>query len=222
MVRSNYEAVRQEWRKRFLEMDCERLAQRFHLRLDGEYLYITYFSYLYAIERRTARIVRLDAPEEEIGFDLEMNFFNMFHYAVEAPRPSGELVPFRSVKRVYPFEAAYRRTILAPFAQFFTGHAEGLKQALAKLGRGIASSADAAGRLEVLPGLCVEVNFWDGDDEFPSQVNMLFDSNITDYMHEENVVMVASDAARFLMAESGLRTDGALGFGEQGADGGKD
>lgn len=211
---SNYEKVRQEWRQRFLEMDCGMLAKRFGLKLDENALYVTYFSRPYAIDRRTARIVRTDAPETEIGFDLEMNFFNMFHYAVESPQPSGELVPFRSVKRVYPFEAAYRKSILVPFANCFAGRAESLRCALAALKALPLPKGDAAGRLEILPGLCMEVYFWDGDDEFPAQANMLFDSNITDYMHEENVVMVASDAASFLIEESGLRAEAEVGFGE--------
>ena len=35
--KSNYEAVRESWRKRFLAMDCEALARRFHLKLDGDF-----------------------------------------------------------------------------------------------------------------------------------------------------------------------------------------
>ena len=106
--KSNYEAVRESWRSRFLAMDCTALARRFHLKLDDDFLYLTYFSHPCAIDRRTARIARLDRPGAEIGFNMEMTFFNMFHYAVENPRPSGEMVPFRSVKRAYPFESAYR------------------------------------------------------------------------------------------------------------------
>lgn len=212
MTQSNYEKVRADWRQRFLQMDCERLAARFRLRQDARNLYLTYFSREYAVDRHTARITRLDRPEAEIGFDLEMSFFNMFHYAVEHPVPSGELVPFRSVKRVYPFEAAYRRTILEPFSLFFAGHPEALRKALSALKAEPLPQGDAGGRLEIFPGLRMAVIFWDGDDEFPAQANMLFDSNITDYMHEENVVMVASDAARFLMEESGLRPDVKAGF----------
>lgn len=195
---SNYEVVRQTWREKFLTMDCASLAERFGLRMDGEQLYLTYFSHPYAIDRRSAKIVRLDRPEAEIGFDEEMCFFNMFHYAAAHPKPSGELVPFRNVKRVYPFEQAYRRTILTPFCEYFSGRAERLREALEQLHARPMEQGDAAGKLEIFPGLELAVLFWDADDEFPAQANMLFDSNITDFMHEENVVGVAADAARFL------------------------
>lgn len=206
----NYEVIRQNWRQRFLEMDHAQLARRFGLKMDDDCLYMTYFSHPFAISRSEGRIVRLDRPEMEIGFNLEMNFFNMFHYAKEQPAPSGEMVPFRKVKRAGPFEAAYQRTILAPFAERFTGHVAELAQAFRRLNARPLVQGDASGRLEVYPGLCVDVIFWDGDDEFPAQANMLFDSNITDYMHEENVVMVASDAAWYLADAAGLNDPEAL------------
>lgn len=208
--KSNYEAVRESWRSRFLAMDCAALARRFHLKLDDDFLYLTYFSHPCAIDRRTARIARLDRPGAEIGFNMEMTFFNMFHYAVENPRPSGEMVPFRSVKRAYPFESAYRSSILEPLAQLFTGRADALQAAFQRLGAEKIARCDAGGRLDVIPGLKLDVLFWDGDDEFPAQANMLFDSNITDFMHEENVVGVASDAATFLAEAAGLPAPGEL------------
>lgn len=206
----NYEAVRQTWRQKFLEMDCERLAQRFRLKLDGDFLYMTYFSHPFSIHCKTAKITRLDKPDAPIGFNLEMNFFNMFHYAVEHPVPSGQLVPFRSVKRVYPFEKAYVRTIIRPFEAMFAGHVPELQRALQKLNARPLPQGDASGAIEVFPGLELAVLFWDRDDEFAAQANMLFDSNITDFMHEENVVCVASDAVQFLAEASDLGDPAAL------------
>ena len=198
----NYESVRGVWRQKFLQMDHAALARRFRLDMDEGFLYLTYFSRPCSIDRRTAKIARLDKPGAVIGFNQEMNFFNMFHYAVENPVPSGTLVPFRSVKRVYPFEAAYRKTILQPFEAAFTNRVPELKRALAALRARPIPQGDAGGELEIFPGLRLAVTFWDADDEFPAQANMLFDSGITDFMHEENVVCVASDAVRFLMEEA--------------------
>lgn len=194
----NYHSVCEVWRQKFLQMDHESLAARFHLKIDADFLYITYFSHPCSICRKTAKITRLDRPDAEIGFNQEMNFFNMFHYAVEHPLPSGKLVPFRSVKRVYPFEAAYMKTIIRPFEAHFAGKLPALRNALTHLNARPIPQGDAGGELEIYPGLRLAITFWDADDEFPAQANMLFDSNITDFMHEENVVCVASDAAKFL------------------------
>ena len=85
----HYETVRRTWRRKFLQMDHRRIAAQFGLKLDGENLYMTYFSHHYAISRTTAQITRLDRPGAEIGFNQELNFFNSFHYAKEHPVPYG-------------------------------------------------------------------------------------------------------------------------------------
>ena len=40
--------------------------------------------------------------------------------------------------------------------------------------------------------------------EFEAQANMLFDSEITEFMHEENVVCVAADAVYYLTLAAGM------------------
>ena len=120
-------------------------------------------------------------------------------------------MPFRSVKRAYPFESAYRKSILEPLAKLFTGRAcRSCATRSRRWGAEPMAQGDAGGKLAVIPGLPLAVLFWDGDDEFPAQVNMLFDANITDFMHEENVVTTASDAAMFLAEAAGLSVPAEL------------
>ena len=40
--------------------------------------------------------------------------------------------------------------------------------------------------------------FWDGDDEFPAQANLLFDRSATDFIHIESVVTIATELLRQL------------------------
>ncbi len=52
---------------------------------------------------------------------------------------------------------------------------------------------------EAFPCIPLQFIFWDGDDEFPAQANILFDKNITDFTHEETVVLIAEEGVdRFL------------------------
>lgn len=129
----------------------------------------------------------------------------MFHYAAPHPEASGKLVPFREVKRVYPFEKAYRNTIIKELQETFDGHVEELKSACEALGGTKMPQGDAGYVLPVFPFLNIAVLFWDGDDEFAAQANLLFDSNITDFMHEENVVGVAADAVYYLKLKQALK-----------------
>lgn len=201
---SNYNKVTESWRLRFLEMDHDAIIKKFHLESDEEALYITYFSHRMRIDRGNGVISFFEEPERRVCFDTAMDIYNLFHYSIETPAASGKLVPFREVKRVYPFEAAYKRTVLKTFQDVFEGHVEELKSACEKLGGTELPQGDAGYRIPVFPFFDIAVFFWDGDEEFSAQGNMLFDSNITDFLHEENVVCVAADAVYYLAQAAGL------------------
>ena len=46
--------------------------------------------------------------------------------------------------------------------------------------------------------------FWNGDEEFSAQANLLFDVSITDFTHVETVCAVAGDLMRRLRELAGL------------------
>lgn len=201
---SNYDKVIEEWRLRFLKMDQEALIEKFQLESDEMAVYLTYFNYKMRIDRFTGVITYLEEPQKIAGFNTCMDVYNLFHYSIDIPVASGILVPFRQVKRVYPFEAAYKRTVLKTLQETFSGHVEELKNACEKLGGKPLPQGDVGYQLSVYPFLDMAVYFWDADDEFEAQANMLFDSNITNFLHEENVVCVAADAVYYLTEAAGL------------------
>ena len=202
--KSNYEQVIENWRRKFLEMDHVALIRKFDLEADDEALYITYFSRKLRIDRKNGVITD---QEVRPGFDTVMNIYNTFYYAAEHPVASGNLVAFRQVKRVYPFEAAYRRTIIFRLQKTFSGKTAELKKACEILGGTPLPQGDVGYVLPVFPFLNIAVLFWDKDEEFDAQANMLFDSEITEFMHEENVVCVAADAVYYLTRAAGLPSE---------------
>lgn len=204
---SNYDKVVETWRKKFLEMDHEELIRRFRLDADEEALYVTYFSQLLRLDRKTGIMTYENEGTlkgQRPGFNTSMTIYNMFHYSHPQPFPSGKLVPFREVKRVYPFEKAYQNTIILKLAETFSGHVKEMTEACRRLGGTSIPQGDVGYVLPIFPFLNIAVLFWDEDEEFSAQANMLFDSNITDFMHEENVVGVASDAVYYLTLAAGL------------------
>lgn len=198
---SNYDQVIENWRLKFLEMDQEELIRKFQLEADEEFLYIIYFSKRFRIDRKTGFITE---DGKSPGFDTVMNIYNTFYYSAAHPVASGNLVAFRQVKRVYPFEAAYRRTIISRLQELFSGKTEELRKACEALGGTLLPQGDVGYVLPVFPFLNIAVLFWDKDEEFEAQANMLFDSKITEFMHEENVVCVAADAVYYLTLAAGM------------------
>ena len=198
---SNYDQVIENWRLKFLEMDQEELIRKFQLEADEEFLYIIYFSKRFRIDRKNGFITE---DGKSPRFDTVMNIFNTFYYSAAHPVASGNLVAFRQVKRVYPFEAAYRRTIISRLQELFAGKTEELRKACEALGGTLLPQGDVGYVLPVFPFLNIAVLFWDKDEEFEAQANMLFDSEITEFMHEENVVCVAADAVYYLTLAAGM------------------
>ena len=198
---SNYDQVIENWRLKFLEMDQEELIRKFQLAADEEFLYIIYFSKRFRIDRKNGFITE---DGKSPGFDTVMNIYNTFYYSAAQPVASGNLVAFRQVKRVYPFEAAYRRTIIFRLQELFAGKTEELRKACEALGGTLLPQGDVGYVLPVFPFLNIAVLFWDKDEEFEAQANMLFDSEITEFMHEENVVCVAADAVYYLTLAAGM------------------
>lgn len=198
---SNYDQVIENWRLKFLEMDQEELIRKFQLEADKEFLYIIYFSKRFRIDRKNGFITE---DGKSPGFDTVMNIYNTFYYSAAHPVASGNLVAFRQVKRVYPFEAAYRRTIISRLQELFSGKTEELRKACEALGGTLLPQGDVGYVLPVFPFLNIAVLFWDKDEEFEAQANMLFDSEITEFMHEENVVCVAADAVYYLTLAAGM------------------
>ena len=198
---SNYDQVIENWRLKFLEMDQEELIRKFQLEADEEFLYIIYFSKRFRIDRKNGFITE---DGKSPGFDPVMNIYNTFYYSAAHPVASGNLVAFRQVKRVYPFEAAYRRTIISRLQELFAGKTEELRKACEVLGGTLLPQGDVGYVLPVFPFLNIAVLFWDKDEEFEAQANMLFDSEITEFMHEENVVCVAADAVYYLTLAAGM------------------
>ena len=201
---SNYDQVIENWRLKFLEMDQEELIRKFQLEADEEFLYIIYFSKRFRIDRKNGFITE---DGKSPGFDTVMNIYNTFYYSAAHPVASGNLVAFRQVKRVYPFEAAYRRTIIFRLQELFAGKTEELRKACEALGGTLLPQGDVGYVLPVFPFLNIAVLFWDKDEEFEAQANMLFDSEITEFMHEENVVCVAADAVYYLTLAAGMRPE---------------
>lgn len=198
---SNYDQVIENWRLKFLEMDQEELIRKFQLVADEEFLYIIYFSKRFRIDRKNGFITE---NGKSPGFDTVMNIYNTFYYSAAHPVASGNLVAFRQVKKVYPFEAAYRRTIISRLQELFAGKTEELRKACEVLGGTLLPQGDVGYVLPVFPFLNIAVLFWDKDEEFEAQANMLFDSEITEFMHEENVVCVAADAVYYLTLAAGM------------------
>lgn len=204
---SNYDKQCEEWRQKFLTMDQEEICQRLpELQAHGGDLTLWHFGRQFAIDRQTGEIRAL-SDERPVEAMAKMNIYTLFQYAKKGAANTGEWLPYRELKSASPFAAAFRRGILEPIAATFSGQGDALAEAVKSL-RGQQLS-DTGFLLWAFLCMPVKLNFWDVDEEFPAQANMLFDRNSTDFNHVESVATIATECMHQLADAAGLKLKGS-------------
>ena len=201
---NHYEELYEKWRGIYLAMDRAELKERFHLRADSGAHYITYYQQEYRLDQQDGSLTLCSDPNRRVSFHMAVSIYTLFHYAKPDAFVCGRFVPFREVKRAAPFDPAFQRTIVAPFCKTFNGHADLLRRACERLGGQSVQRGDVGYIIHAFDWMPVMMIFWDGDDEFDAQATLLFDANITDFIHEESVVGIGADLVRRLREEAGL------------------
>ena len=201
-VSGNYKKVIDDWEVRARTWDYQERYQA--LGLDGysedEQLPITFYGEKYWINRQSGIIREAWGNGERPNFSTAIAIYSLLFHSIEKPHLAGRWVPFREVKRAAPFQGAYQKTILDLFSESFDGHLDKLIAAGEKLGFERIENSDVGFEAKVFSCIPLQFLFWDGDDEFKAQTNILFDAEITDYIHEETVVMIAGEGVKRLIA----------------------
>ena len=130
------------------------------------------------------------------GGDLTLYHFGE-KFAVDAATGA-----IRSLETAEP--VAFRQGILNPFVATFTGHRDALAHALEAMGGQRVPCSDVGYQVDAFACIPVRYLFWEGDEEFPAQANMLFDRSATDFIHGESIVSIAMAGLYRLAQLSGL------------------
>ncbi len=196
---SNYDKVIETWRAQFLTWDHGAQMENLgYQTLDDTHIYLTYLKTPYRIDRATGWIEKIENPSEKLEFSTIMALYHILYYPIKNPKVSGNWVAFRDVRRMGGFEKAFQQQFLGPVVPLLSGKVDALKALAQRMDFPLLPHGDVSFLAELFPGLCLKVIFWDGDEEFPSQLSILFDENIIDFTHEETVIMIAGDLLQLL------------------------
>ena len=191
---SDCEAVCRQWREAFSGYSPERISGILHLEMDQNYLYVNYFRkrYRLCLENGILEKETEEGWSEAPYFNEAMAVYHLLHYTKETAVISGKWVPSHSLDGVVS-----RREIpdplLTPFALRCTGKTEELDAACRKAGGVKLTAGDVAYEFEAFPQVHLRMVFWDADEDFPAQVQILVDQCVTDFLHYETVGCVISD-----------------------------
>ena len=84
-------------------------------------------------------------------------------------------------------------TMYGDIALAFSGKQEQIRQIGAQWGAEPFPVGDAAFVLRIFPFLPMVFQFWEGDEEFPPQIRLLWDSNMLSFVRYETIWYIAAD-----------------------------
>lgn len=205
---SNYEKLCREWARRFLDMDEAALCRKLpELTKEGDYLSIIHFGRKCGINRHTGEILPLDG-RGELRMTAKLNIYTLIWFSKEHAVLTDKWVPFAELRNARPFAPAYKKGVMDLFSRTFSGHAGELEEACRKLGGTPLPQGDVGYQIHAFACMPIRLYFWDADEEFPAQGNILFDYSATDYNHIESAVSTAEEAVARLAEEAGIEVRG--------------
>ena len=182
----NYRLQVEQAQKYFLRYDQEKLIRKLRLKADGEYLYTKMLGLSYRICRCTGQVQRLDEDWVETYDHGEvMTLLDLVCDSREDRFITGRW------QNMATFGALFHRGLMEdradPFAAMIQENQEEFCRACEALGGIPGPGGDISFALPFFEGLKVAVQFWEGDDEFPSQIRWLWDENALIYLKYETM-----------------------------------
>lgn len=192
---SNHEKDCAQWRARFAGYDPARIAGILRFLADEKYLYLKYFQNSYRLcladgylEKETT-----DGWSRELLFNETMAVYHLLSYTKDCPRISGKWIPSHAVDGVVSRSRTVPDPLLTPFAGRYSGRLIELEKACLAAGGVRCEGGDLTYEFEAFPCVHLRLEFWDADEDFPAQAQILVDERVTDFVHYETIGCITSD-----------------------------
>ena len=194
---SNYDLQVDIGKRIFLEYDQELLVRKFRLEADKQHIYLHYLNTPCRINRMTGGVEEsIKGTWEECRcFNTVMTIYDSlcYHQGQHAPTLTGQ---WCAVGTFVVTGVTETGTFTKKYAAMFDGRIEKLKAACESFGGVLLPSvagADVTCRIPVTPFFPVLLHFWEGDDEFPPKLMLLWDRNTDKFLHFETTFYLQGD-----------------------------
>ena len=133
----------------------------------------------------------------EISPELEILLLRILLEGTSLPAVN-KFLAYQELPHGAAYLPAFNRRCTLRIAKQFSS-ASHLEQACLALGAtNIESKADAACQFEFLSNVFVQFLYWEADDEFPAQAQVLFSDNVTAFFTSEDMVVITEIIIRAL------------------------
>lgn len=193
----NYDLQVDIGKRIFLEYNQEVLIRKFRLEADERHIYLNYLNTPCRINRKDGGVEEYikDAWKECRSFSTVMTIYDLlcYHQGETAPTLAGQ---WCAVGTFVVTGVTDTETFTKKYAKIFDGRIEELKAACESLGGVLIermAGADVTCRIPVTPFFPVLLQFWEGDEEFPPKLLLLWDRNTDLLLHFETTFYLQGD-----------------------------
>ncbi len=118
----------------------------------------------------------------------------LLRYLNNAEEASGgeKLIGFNELPSGSFYNPAFSQSVVKPFIDFFGEVPQKLKWAAKRLEGIEVPFGDVGMRIPFLPKVKISFIIWEGDDEFPPDGKILFNSHVASYLSTEGIVIASA------------------------------
>ena len=100
-------------------------------------------------------------------------------------------IAYREIPGCLLYAGVFARRVTEPVIQKFGRSAALFRDAGTRLGGTLNTAGDASFTLNAVPRIPLQYILWEGDEEFPPSVQLLFDSSADRYLPLEDIVVLS-------------------------------
>ena len=202
----NYDLQVDIGKRIFLEYDQERMIRKFCLNSDEKYIYLTYLNTPCRISRGSGTIEeqRDGRWQESRNFGTVMTVYDLLCYH-KGERPPELLHQWCTVGTFVVTGVTKTEGFTRKYAKLFDGRVQDLKTAAQRLGGTLQppmAGADLTCEIPVTPFFPILLQFWEGDEEFPPKLLILWDRNADQFLHFETTFYLQGDLLERLASKA--------------------
>lgn len=180
----------------FRGLDPVDMAGRSGAKCEGDLLLINYFGREHVVDRAG----RVTLEGKPVSYNDKTLILQYLCSASGLP-PRGKWLSFLELPSGSHHYGPFQADGTAPLARRFGQDTGVLHQAAQKLGGQPIEVGDVGYRIPALPKLPLAVILWEGDEEFPAQANILFDSVAPTHLSTAALWVLGVELATKLLAE---------------------
>lgn len=186
-------------RRMDLQERANRAGARYLKGSDGERIVLECFSEPYEVVFPGVTFL---APGKKV-VSLVMRIL-ILHYLIKADGTplSGKWVPYKDVPGGMLYAPVFSRRVTEPLIKVFGNSAAAFKEAGLKMGATMGDIGDASFSIQAFPLVPLQYVLWEGDEEFPPTLQLLFDSSVEHYLSLEDMVVLGQMATGRLLEKA--------------------